>query len=193
MRASSVDQGLRVIVAQGIGASSRGNTSSPSRCGRFAHRRRRCSQRRWQPGQKKVARAFWTMRRMLPSHRDHEEAIDEVRAALSAHHIDAAFDENPRAPAESEHFDLVVTVGGDGTLLAASHDVGPDSALLGVNSSPNHSVGFFCAAKKGTASRMLKHVIVEIDCPATNTDSDSGRSRRPWHRGHFDADMYCIM
>lgn len=96
-----------------------------------------------------------TVKRMLPAHRDHEEAIDEVRAALDAHHIGASFDENPRTPLEGERFDLVVTVGGDGTLLAASHDVGPDSALLGVNSSPNHSVGFFCAAKKGTVRATL--------------------------------------
>jgi NAD+ kinase len=40
---------------------------------------------------------------------------------------------------------LVVTVGGDGTLLAASHHVS-SIPILGVNSSPEHSVGFFCPA-----------------------------------------------
>src|SRR6185436_12888830 len=43
---------------------------------------------------------------------------------------------------------LVVTVGGDGTLLAASHHVGA-IPILGVNSSPVHSVGFFCPAHIG--------------------------------------------
>src|SRR5690606_23055095 len=41
---------------------------------------------------------------------------------------------------------LVVTVGGDGTLLAASHSV-HDVPILGVNSAPRYSVGFFCAGR----------------------------------------------
>src|SRR5690606_40113643 len=41
---------------------------------------------------------------------------------------------------------LVVTVGGDGTLLAASHSV-HDVPILGVNSAPRYSVGVFCAAR----------------------------------------------
>jgi NAD+ kinase len=54
---------------------------------------------------------------------------------------------------------LVVVVGGDGTLLAASHGVGPEVPLLGVNSSPGHSVGFFCAAQKGTAGTTIAEAL----------------------------------
>ncbi|MFI5302458.1 MAG: NAD(+)/NADH kinase [Polyangiales bacterium] len=97
-----------------------------------------------------------TVKRMLPAHHDHEHTLDEVRTALHALRIDAAFDENPRTPDGDERFDLVVTVGGDGTLLAASHHVGADTPVLGVNSSPDHSVGFFCAAKKGTVRHTLE-------------------------------------
>jgi NAD+ kinase len=49
---------------------------------------------------------------------------------------------------------LVVTVGGDGTLLAASHQVGTEP-LLGVNSSPEHSVGYFCAARPDNLKKLL--------------------------------------
>ncbi len=49
----------------------------------------------------------------------------------------------------------MVTVGGDGTLLAASHSVGGETPVLGVNSAPNSSIGFFCAAKKGTVRASL--------------------------------------
>ena len=42
---------------------------------------------------------------------------------------------------------LVVTVGGDGTLLAASHPV-TDAAVLGVNAAPGDSVGHFCATDR---------------------------------------------
>ncbi|MGB1760448.1 MAG: NAD(+)/NADH kinase [Verrucomicrobiales bacterium] len=42
-------------------------------------------------------------------------------------------------------FDLVITVGGDGTFLEASHHIKVNTPILGVNSDPNRSVGFFCA------------------------------------------------
>lgn len=41
---------------------------------------------------------------------------------------------------------FVVTVGGDGTLLSTSHNLHSNIPILGVNSDPNSSVGFFCAA-----------------------------------------------
>ncbi|MBY0379638.1 MAG: hypothetical protein K2P99_04475, partial [Burkholderiales bacterium] len=40
---------------------------------------------------------------------------------------------------------LVVALGGDGTLLHASHYVGGSVTLLGINSCPAHSVGHLCA------------------------------------------------
>ena len=39
---------------------------------------------------------------------------------------------------------LVISLGGDGTLLHASHHVGGDVLLLGINSCPAHSVGHMC-------------------------------------------------
>lgn len=41
--------------------------------------------------------------------------------------------------------DLIIALGGDGTVLAAAHAAG-NVPILGVNSMPGHSVGFFCAA-----------------------------------------------
>ena len=54
------------------------------------------------------------------------------------------------------HADLVITIGGDGTLLAASHQIGAGIPLLGVNSAPESSVGFFSAAKGGQIGRVLR-------------------------------------
>lgn len=41
---------------------------------------------------------------------------------------------------------LVVTVGGDGTMLGASHNIDSKTPVIGVNSDPKTSVGFFCTA-----------------------------------------------
>jgi NAD+ kinase len=51
--------------------------------------------------------------------------------------------------------DLVITVGGDGTVLQASHAVA-SNPILGVNSDPARSEAVFCAANKKTFKGYLK-------------------------------------
>lgn len=51
-------------------------------------------------------------------------------------------------------FDLIVTVGGDGTLLSASSMV-KNQIVLGVNSNPSISVGRFCSATRDTFEQLL--------------------------------------
>jgi len=91
-----------------------------------------------------------TVRRVRPAHVDHCETVDEVRQALTDLGAQAHWVARPHKFEVASGCDLVVTIGGDGTLLAASHGIGRGIPLLGVNSAPAHSVGFFCAAKKGT-------------------------------------------
>ncbi len=64
----------------------------------------------------------------------------------------------PHAAFDPRRATLVVTVGGDGTLLAASHHVG-GQPVLGVNSSPEHSVGNFCAARPDNLRMMLEEAL----------------------------------
>jgi NAD+ kinase len=96
-----------------------------------------------------------TVRRMRPGHEDHTSTIEEVRRALHDLRVDAAFCDQPHGFRVEGRCDLVVTVGGDGTLLAVSHGIGAGTPLLGINSAPSHSVGFFCAAQKGQAKAAL--------------------------------------
>lgn len=56
---------------------------------------------------------------------------------------------------------LVISLGGDGTLLHASHHVGDDIFLLGINSCPEHSVGHMCPI-------VPKHIEKAIDCFVNN-------------------------
>jgi NAD+ kinase len=90
------------------------------------------------------------------SHREHVRTMEEVSRVLER--VGASVMHVGRATAAFEPVDaaLVVVVGGDGTLLAASHSVGSDVPVLGVNSAPAHSVGFFCAARRQTFRAQLE-------------------------------------
>ncbi|HEV8246985.1 MAG TPA: NAD(+)/NADH kinase [Polyangiaceae bacterium] len=84
------------------------------------------------------------------SHREHSRTLDEVERVLSRQGVRVLLVQRAQAVFDVEDAALVVVVGGDGTLLAASHSVGASGAILGVNSAPEYSVGFFCAARRET-------------------------------------------
>jgi len=54
-------------------------------------------------------------------------------------------------------FDLIVTFGGDGTFLAAAH-IADGPPILGVNASPDHSVGFYCMARPQNFEKTLRRI-----------------------------------
>ena len=60
--------------------------------------------------------------------------------------------------------DLVITVGGDGTVLAASHYTNK-SPILGIKSFGRHSVGYFCAATRQTMKKFIKEIISNMRRP----------------------------
>jgi NAD+ kinase len=97
-----------------------------------------------------------TVSRMRPGHLDHTSTVEETRRAMSDLSIEASWYDRPHDFRLVDGWDLVVTVGGDGTLLAASHGIGSGVPLLGVNSAPDHSVGFFCGAAKGGVRAALE-------------------------------------
>lgn len=99
-----------------------------------------------------------TVARLRASHEAHEETVHEVDRALMQLGAEVIFRGGPRGriPARVE---LVVTIGGDGTLLAASHQIGEGIPLLGVNSAPDHSIGFFCGGKKGNVLATLRRAL----------------------------------
>lgn len=90
---------------------------------------------------------------LVRANADHDATVAELRAAIRALGVRARETRDPGGA--RGRFRLVVTVGGDGTLLRASHHVGPDVPVLAVNSSPRYSVGFFTGARKGGVRRAL--------------------------------------
>ncbi len=91
-----------------------------------------------------VARRDVTVARILEAHEAHNATIALTRAALVKLGAKGRF-AHRYVPRAGESWDLVVTLGGDGTLLLTSHLVGRDVPMVAVNSSPETSVGFFCA------------------------------------------------
>jgi len=87
-----------------------------------------------------------TVANVMASHAEHSSTVKEVKQALAE--CGAKATRIRRRNFDDSEFDLLVTVGGDGTLLRASHNLG-DTPVLGVNSAPSSSVGFFCGARKG--------------------------------------------
>jgi NAD+ kinase len=89
------------------------------------------------------------------SHEAHVRTVREVKEALASLGANVVVERLAGEPFDSKGLDLVVTVGGDGTLLAASHFVA-DVPVLAINSAPKHSVGFFCGARSGEALEALR-------------------------------------
>lgn len=95
---------------------------------------------------------------MTRAHRDHLQTVAGVRSVLRDLGARAVFRQR-REHGSTAGFDLVVTVGGDGTLLWASQMVGPDCPVIALNSAPKDSVGYFCAASQGEIADTLRDAL----------------------------------
>lgn len=107
-----------------------------------------------------LARNDPTVQRLVGAHGAHGATLREVLEAIDSLGLTAtSLTTATMGDCDPQSFDLVVTVGGDGTLLTASHEVGVATPILGVNSAPEHSVGFFCSAQSGTVRSALEAVL----------------------------------
>lgn len=84
---------------------------------------------------------------LLRAHHDHMGSLEQARSALHKLGARAKF-RHRSLDAHAKDVDLVVTLGGDGTLLWASHLVGADTPIVAINTAPRDSVGYFCAGSK---------------------------------------------
>lgn len=94
------------------------------------------------------------VKKWQPAHEQHVRTLDLVEETLDRLGAEPLILHGSQAAFDTRDAQLVVTVGGDGTLLAASHWVS-DVPILGVNSAPRFSVGFFCGAKGRPLPKML--------------------------------------
>ena len=81
------------------------------------------------------------------AHEAHTDTLKHIESILKSKKLKYKKAYRARMAALDTEDALVITVGGDGTLLEASHRV-QNSVILGVNSDPGRSTGSLCAAQK---------------------------------------------
>lgn len=92
------------------------------------------------------------------AHEQHKISLRTVRTALLDRDVEVT-DHPLGHPAPRRRFDLVISVGGDGTLLEASHMVRDRTPVLGVNSAPTFSVGFLTGCRAPTFGETIDALI----------------------------------
>jgi NAD+ kinase len=99
-----------------------------------------------------------TARRLRAAHEAHARTVEEAHAAFESLGVKAVPIGRRTKDLARDKFDLVVAIGGDGTLLRASHRV-LDVPIVGINSDPNTSVGFFCGVRPGEILESLERAL----------------------------------
>lgn len=92
---------------------------------------------------------------LLEAHEAHLATLERTKEVLKQLGADARF-RHGYSPEPEDAWDLVITLGGDGTLLWASHLVGPETPMLAINSAPRSSVGYFCAGDSGQVGELVE-------------------------------------
>lgn len=96
-------------------------------------------------------------RRFEDSHIAHYDTLNHVAKVLFSHGV--RFTEIYRGrKINYSPYDLIITVGGDGTFLEAARNA-KHQVILGVNSAPNHSVGNFCVGNKKNFESILSGIL----------------------------------
>lgn len=101
-------------------------------------------------------------RRFFSSHKRHYMTLKRIENFLRQEHV--PFTKICRGGQISDNtFDIVITIGGDGTFLEAAHAI-EKQIILGVNSDPRWSVGRFCAAKPDNFPEVF-HALMQGKAP----------------------------
>lgn len=93
------------------------------------------------------------------SHKAHSKTLDLVVETVQDK-AQLIFINTPTIDSiDIDNISLVITVGGDGTLLSASHNLPDNIPILGVNSDPKTSVGYFCYGNYNNFTTLLDSIL----------------------------------
>jgi NAD+ kinase len=96
--------------------------------------------------------------RLSRSHKVQQRAISKVRRVLErSRGLEVEFRWRGKLRS-TRGFDLVLAVGGDGTLLDTAYQIRDDTPIMGINSDPGGSVGHLCAGTAEDLRRLLEAV-----------------------------------
>ncbi|MEZ4256613.1 MAG: NAD(+)/NADH kinase [Polyangiales bacterium] len=95
--------------------------------------------------------------RLRVAHEAHERALAHARTVFDKLGVEVTYQVVGGEAAVDA--DLVVTLGGDGTLLWVSHIVDANVPMVGINTSPGDSVGYFCAATNDAVGDALADAV----------------------------------
>lgn len=98
------------------------------------------------------------VKRLFRAHRDHVGSLERAKKTLERLGARATFRLRGET-GKAEGADLVVSLGGDGTLLWTSHMVGPDCPVVAINTAPLYSLGHFCAGTKDNLEEVLEDAL----------------------------------
>ncbi len=97
--------------------------------------------------------------KQVTDHKEHLATLNELYELLKE--LGVSFEaQSTRQLQNIGNVDLVITVGGDGTVLATSHFV-DEQPILGIKSFGKQSVGYFCAASRQTMKNYLRELIAK--------------------------------
>jgi len=86
----------------------------------------------------------------------HTQCLSGIKAVLKKNTINHVFVDRDELK-ENLKGDLIITIGGDGTVLAAAH-CAQNIPILGINSTPGNSVGFLCKAALNSFEKVINDV-----------------------------------
>ncbi len=98
-----------------------------------------------------------TVTRVKIAHAEHYDVLDALKTELTKRGIEVTALARAELNRIVTNADLVISVGGDGTFLDASHFV-HSVPLLGVNSSRSSSFGHFCLANESNFGKVLDQI-----------------------------------
>ncbi len=107
-----------------------------------------------------LAQRHPSVSKVIESHEEHLSTLGAVQRLLGDYGIDfkAVTREFMAAALASEVWDMVATIGGDGTVLDASHFVAANVPVLGINSSVSTSHGHFCLAQFSNLAEVFEQI-----------------------------------
>ncbi|MFH1590399.1 MAG: NAD(+)/NADH kinase [archaeon] len=98
---------------------------------------------------------------MQTASHEHIRTMRKLRTELERYpDIEARWkDRNHITLSDTKRADVVITVGGDGTLLSISHQISDDTPVLGINSDPKNKEGALTRATRASIPETIRAIV----------------------------------